>query len=143
MSRYMRGPSHRPPPPPPPPVQPQRIDREKTCPLLLRVFTKDGRHHDHTEFQGKEPVNDEFQIHTWKDCTLRELTDLLKEACESARASNVRFSFSLVYPDQRGIPKMRPVGQVHATRNGPDDAQSLEQMFHQTGDFMDVAILQS
>ncbi|KAI9079989.1 hypothetical protein K1719_038054 [Acacia pycnantha] len=50
----------------------------KTCPLLLRVFTKTGGHHTNEEFvvRGKEP-KDEVQIYTWKDATLRELTDLV------------------------------------------------------------------
>lgn len=44
-----------PPPPrdlgPPPPAQPEFVvDREKTCPLLLRVFTKPGSHHKLEEF---------------------------------------------------------------------------------------------
>uniref|UniRef100_A0A803MQ35 Histone deacetylase complex subunit SAP18 n=1 Tax=Chenopodium quinoa TaxID=63459 RepID=A0A803MQ35_CHEQI len=76
-------------PPPPPSVLPPRpsntlprrpfyVDREKTCPLLLRVFTKVGSHHSREDFavRGQEPKN-EFQIYTWKDATLRELTDLV------------------------------------------------------------------
>ncbi|XP_060674252.1 uncharacterized protein LOC107430153 isoform X2 [Ziziphus jujuba] len=77
---------HPPPPPPPqsrapPPSIPrprfEPVDREKTCPLLLRVFTKLGGHHSEEDFavRGKEP-KDEVQIYTWKDATLRELTDL-------------------------------------------------------------------
>jgi histone deacetylase complex subunit SAP18 len=54
------------------------VDREKTCPLLLRVFTKIGGHHTVEDFaiRGKEP-KDEVQIYTWRDATLRELTDLV------------------------------------------------------------------
>ncbi|BAT97833.1 hypothetical protein VIGAN_09139900 [Vigna angularis var. angularis] len=67
-------------PPPPPPSRPrlEPVDREKTCPLLLRVFTKTGGHHSMEDFavRGKEP-KDEVQIYTWKDATLRELTDLV------------------------------------------------------------------
>ena len=41
---------------------------------LLQV----GGHHSNEEFsvRGKEP-KDEVQIYTWKDATLRELTDLV------------------------------------------------------------------
>lgn len=37
-----------------------------------------GGHHSEEEFavRGKEP-KDEVQIYTWKDATLRELTDLV------------------------------------------------------------------
>lgn len=42
------------------------VDREKTCPLLLRVFVSDiGRHHRLEEFtRGSVPSN-ELQIYTW------------------------------------------------------------------------------
>ncbi len=41
------------------------IDREKTCPLLIRVFCKPGMHHKLEEFaiRGKEPGSDaEIQV---------------------------------------------------------------------------------
>ncbi|PHT87397.1 Histone deacetylase complex subunit SAP18 [Capsicum annuum] len=65
---------------------PVPVDREKTCPLLLRVFTKVGGHHNENEFvvRGKEP-NDEVQIYTLIDATLRELTDLVKEVAPESR----------------------------------------------------------
>lgn len=35
------------------------IDREKTCPLLLRVFCSTGRHHSTAEFaHGNVPTNE-------------------------------------------------------------------------------------
>jgi histone deacetylase complex subunit SAP18 len=54
----------------PPPVQqaPQpvvEIDREKVCPLLVRVFVKPGGHHRLEDFaiRGKEPAGDaEVQV---------------------------------------------------------------------------------
>uniref|UniRef100_A0A8R7QN75 Histone deacetylase complex subunit SAP18 n=1 Tax=Triticum urartu TaxID=4572 RepID=A0A8R7QN75_TRIUA len=95
-------PMHRGPPPMARP-RPEPIDREKTCPLLLRVFTKVGGHHLNEEFseRGKEP-KDEVQIYTWKDATLRELTDLVKEVALPARKRNARLSFAFVYPDKNG-----------------------------------------
>lgn len=40
-----------------------------------------GGHHTMDDFavRGKEP-KDEVQIYTWKDATLRELTDLVKSS---------------------------------------------------------------
>jgi histone deacetylase complex subunit SAP18 len=85
-----RGPLYsRPPPqmagppmprPGPPPLPTPEIDREKTCPLLLRVFSKLGSHHKLEEFgkRGEEPA-EEVQVYTWADATLRELTDLVQE----------------------------------------------------------------
>nr|GMD34771.1 histone deacetylase complex subunit SAP18-like [Ipomoea batatas] len=100
-----------PPPPrgPPGPVQPKAVtrsepvDREKTCPLLLRVFTKIGGHHTESDFavRGKEP-KDEVQIYTWMDANLRELTDLVKEVAPEARKRDAMLSFAFVYPDKNG-----------------------------------------
>ena len=50
------------------------INREKTCPLLPRVFYNTGRHHTMSEYsRGNAPAT-EFQIYTWMDA--RELTVL-------------------------------------------------------------------
>ncbi|GAB4813144.1 hypothetical protein N2152v2_000190 [Parachlorella kessleri] len=117
------------------------VDREKVCPLLLRVFTKLGSHHHLEDFgkRGQEP-KDEVQMYTWMDATLRELCDLVKEVQPAARRPSARLSFSFVYPDRRGRNVMRNVGQVHSTRYGEDDTKSLRQLQFQTGDFLSVAI---
>ncbi|XP_059445007.1 histone deacetylase complex subunit SAP18-like [Corylus avellana] len=120
------------------------VDREKTCPLLLRVFTKIGSHHSEEDFavRGKEP-KDEVQIYTWKDATLRELTDLVKEVAPEARRRNAKLSFAFVYPDQRGRFVLRVVGMTHSYGNGRrlDDSKSLGELSFQIGDYLDVAIL--
>ena len=48
-----------------PPLVGPLIDRERTCPLLLRVFPKPGAHHRLEDFhtRGVEPT-DEIQIYT-------------------------------------------------------------------------------
>ncbi|KAJ4460383.1 putative histone deacetylase complex subunit SAP18 [Paratrimastix pyriformis] len=123
--------------------QPQRkiVDREKTCPLLLRVFVREGGHFRVDDFQvrGKEPQA-EYEIHTWRDATLRELSELIRECSPAARARNVHLSFALVYPDQSGFMKMREVGIVWK-RTTPDDQKTLDDIHHQTGDYLSVAIL--
>ncbi|CAN4097417.1 unnamed protein product [Withania somnifera] len=143
-----------PPPPPrgplgPPPARmaarPLPVDREKTCPLLLRVFTKVGGHHSDNEFavRGKEP-KDEVQIYTWMDATLRELTDLVKEVAPEARRRDATLSFAFVYPDKRGRFVVREVGRTFSYPNmrRPDSgSKSLSELKFQIGDYLDVAIL--
>ena len=53
----------------------------QVCPLLLRVFPKLGGHHRLEEFVRVRTaeLDDEVQIYTWPDATLRELSDLVKE----------------------------------------------------------------
>ncbi|GAV76669.1 SAP18 domain-containing protein [Cephalotus follicularis] len=139
--RPFSGPARAPPPPPIPRFEP--IDREKTCPLLLRVFTKIGSHHTKEDFavRGKEP-KDEVQIYTWKDATLRELTDLVKEVAPAARKKTARLSFALVYPDKSGRFVVREAGMTFSG-NGRrmDDGKTLADLTFQIGDYLDVAIL--
>ncbi|KAH9308407.1 hypothetical protein KI387_036318, partial [Taxus chinensis] len=110
--------------PPGPSRPPILVDREKTCPLLLRVFTKIGNHHTTEDFavRGKEP-KDEVQIYTWRDATLRELTDLVKEVAPAARRRDAKLSFAFVYPDRRGRNVVRQVGVTYAYPNArrPDE----------------------
>lgn len=136
-------------PPPPPPRRFEPVDREKTCPLLLRVFTKIGGHHNQEDFavRGKEP-KDEVQIYTWKDATLRELTDLVKEIAPEARRRNAKLSFAFVYPDKGGRFVLKQAGMTHAYGNVGgnmgrrlDDSKSLNELKFQIGDYLDVAVL--
>ncbi|KGN56569.1 histone deacetylase complex subunit SAP18 isoform X2 [Cucumis sativus] len=127
--------------PPRPRLEP--VDREKTCPLLLRVFTKTGSHHFNEDFavRGKEP-RDEVQIYTWKDATLRELTDLVKEVAPEARRRNAKLSFALVYPDRHGRFVLREVGKTFSFGNRRlDDSLALGELGFQIGDYLDVAII--
>lgn len=123
--------------------QPIVVDREKVCPLLLRVFTKHGGHHGLDEFatRGDEP-KEEVQMYTWKDATLRELTDLLKEVVPEARRRDARLSFSFVYPNRQGRNVMKQAGitNSNARRQTVDDNKTLQELGFQTGDFLDVAI---
>ncbi|KAF8783003.1 Histone deacetylase complex subunit SAP18 like protein [Argiope bruennichi] len=64
---------------------------KETCPLLLRVFLNNGRHHSLSEFvRGNVPPN-ELQIYTWLDATLKELTNLVKEVNPDARRKGTFF----------------------------------------------------
>eukprot|EP01117_Protostelium_nocturnum_P008106 TRINITY_DN2888_c0_g1_i1.p1 TRINITY_DN2888_c0_g1~~TRINITY_DN2888_c0_g1_i1.p1 ORF type:complete len:157 (+),score=55.75 TRINITY_DN2888_c0_g1_i1:119-589(+) len=122
------------------------IDREKTCPLLMRVFWKFGDHQRLESFErkGKETSQDEFQIHTWKDATLRELTELVKEVNRGARTNSHKISFAWVYPDIRGKMTMRNVGYCWANPRGKgldiNDDKTLDQLGFVTGDYVSVSI---
>uniref|UniRef100_A0A7S1STK2 Histone deacetylase complex subunit SAP18 n=1 Tax=Tetraselmis chuii TaxID=63592 RepID=A0A7S1STK2_9CHLO len=136
-----RGPLGPPGPPNLPGPPPLVIDREKTCPLLLRVFPKLGSHHKLEEYQrnGELPKG-EVQVYTWMDATLRELTDLVKEVQPAARKQNARLQFSFVYPDRKGHNVMRAVGSVISGRPGDDDKKNLKMLNFQIGDYLDVCI---
>ncbi|KAI3800485.1 hypothetical protein L1987_28576 [Smallanthus sonchifolius] len=121
------------------------VDREKTCPLLLRVFTKVGGHHSQADFavRGKEP-KDEVQIYTWMDATLRELTDLVKEVAPEARRRDALLSFAFVYPTKTGHFTVKEVRKTFSYPNArrPDDgSKALGTLSFEIGDYLDVAIL--
>lgn len=138
---YGPGPMGPPPRDLPPPEPEFVVDREKTCPLLMRVFIKPQGHHRLEDFavRGKEP-KDELQIYTWMDANLRELSDLIKEVHPQARGRATRLSFAFIYPDRRGRNVMRQVGIVHSSRTSEDDFKTLKQLNFQTGDYVSVAI---
>nr|KAJ0198180.1 hypothetical protein LSAT_V11C700345350 [Lactuca sativa] len=117
----------------------------QTCPLLLRVFTKIGGHHNQADFavRGKEP-KDEVQIYTWMDATLRELTDLVKEVAPEARRRDAMLSFAFVYPTKTGHFTVKEVGKTLSYPNArrPDDgSKALGSLSFEIGDYLDVAIL--
>mmetsp|Transcript_73885 Transcript_73885/g.199145 ORF Transcript_73885/g.199145 Transcript_73885/m.199145 type:complete len:161 (+) Transcript_73885:120-602(+) len=120
-----------------------RLDRSQTCPFLLRVFHKIGNHHSLEAFavRGKEPVDDELQVYTWPDVTLRELADLVKDVAPEARTPTARLHFRLIYPDKSGKNVMTELGEVSTGKRGPDDMKPLSSTSKfQTGDLLDFAI---
>mmetsp|Transcript_25463 Transcript_25463/g.76469 ORF Transcript_25463/g.76469 Transcript_25463/m.76469 type:complete len:199 (+) Transcript_25463:195-791(+) len=125
-----------------------RVNREAEVPFLLRLFYRTGEHHTLADYgetpgAGVTPAN-EFRYHTWADCTLRELTDMVKHDYVEARRPRCQLSFAIVYPDKRGETAMKEVGLVWCTNTArtPHEAESktLRDLRFQTGDYIDVAI---
>ncbi|OTF74640.1 histone deacetylase complex subunit SAP18-like protein [Euroglyphus maynei] len=118
------------------------VDREKKCPLLLRVFINtSGRHYHLSEYSRGSVPSKEVQIYTWMDATLKELTGLVKEVNQDARKPGTRFDFALVFPDARSSTyRIREIGMTINGRKEPDDMKTLAQSRFQIGDFLDVAI---
>ncbi|KAL8620933.1 Histone deacetylase complex subunit SAP18 [Nucella lapillus] len=117
------------------------IDREKTCPLLLRVFCSMGRHHSLMEYaRGNTPTN-ELQIYTWMDATLKELTSLVKEVNPDARRKGTFFDFAIVYPDPRNPTyRLRDIGTTCSGHKTADDTVTLASKKFNIGDYLDIAI---
>lgn len=51
----------------------------------------------------------EVQIYTWPDATLREITELLKDAIISMREPNSSISYHLIFIDKAGCWQFKPV----------------------------------
>ncbi|XP_077977157.1 histone deacetylase complex subunit SAP18-like [Glandiceps talaboti] len=117
------------------------VNREKTCPLLLRVFCSYGSHHRVADYsRGSVPAN-ELQIYTWMDATLKELSSLVKEVNPDARRRGTLFDFAAVYPDpRRNGYRMREIGTTCSGKKGTDDNVTLGSTHFQIGDYLDIAI---
>jgi histone deacetylase complex subunit SAP18 len=117
------------------------VDRQKVCPILVRVFCSSGRHHLPTDYmRGKTPAN-ELQIYTWMDATLKELMNMVRASNPDARRRGTRFDFAVVYAEFRTpVYRMRDLGTTYAGRLGADDNVTLASKKFQIGDLIDVAI---
>ena len=75
----MRGPG--------PDVEFLPVDREKVCPMLVRMFVKFEEHFEDRVFTASgQPVDDEVRVHTWRDATIGELTELLAQVRAPCKA---------------------------------------------------------
>ncbi|KAI6661540.1 Histone deacetylase complex subunit SAP18-like [Oopsacas minuta] len=127
---------------------PNTIDRQSTCPLLLRVFcNSNGRHHRSQDFSSGKVPADELQIYTWMDCTLKELMSLVHEVNPDTRQKGTIFSFATVFPYHTGnrvrgsaIFRIKDIGVTTAGKRGQDDNCTLSSQKFQIGDYIDIAI---
>ena len=91
------------------------IDRTSTCPFLLRCFWNEGQHNHLRSYRGAGSgsfPDQEIQIYTWKDATLRELSDLLRDVIPATRRDQDKVMlFNNVFIDKNGDFQMRPVSR--------------------------------
>ncbi|CAH8860502.1 unnamed protein product [Trichobilharzia szidati] len=117
------------------------VNREKTCPLLLRMFCSTKKHNNVLEYsRGRTPLN-ELQVYTWLDATLRELASLVKQVNPESRRKGTLFDFALVFPDHRSpMYRMRELGTVCSGCPSDTDRIMLKDVQFTIGDMIDVAI---
>ncbi|KAJ1982119.1 hypothetical protein H4R35_000438 [Dimargaris xerosporica] len=120
------------------------VDRQKDAPFLLRVFYRIGGHNSLEKYNhGLEQLENELQIHTWRDATLKEIALLIQEVVEDARDVNVCFSFRLIYPNHIQLAYTnKSLGVVFNYKDGPIDSKTLADCRFVIGDYLDVAIEQ-
>ncbi|KDO28737.1 hypothetical protein SPRG_19954 [Saprolegnia parasitica CBS 223.65] len=117
------------------------IEREKTCPCLIRVFC--NATHNRAEAYNamhETPLPNELHIYTWMDATLGEVAGLVRDASEEARKHS-RLAFSIVLPDRRGKYLLKKAGVVTNRKSSPDEDKTLASYGFQNGDFPDVALV--
>eukprot|EP01134_Creolimax_fragrantissima_P001441 CFRG1441T1 len=116
------------------------VDREKTCPLLLRLFCSVGEHHALSEYTAGKVPSDELMVHTWLNATFKEITLLIKGAIDEAKQKGTRLVFSAVYPTPTGQMIMKEIGELTTGKKGDRDLIGLGQTRFKIGDYLDVAI---
>lgn len=118
------------------------VDREKVCPFLLRVFCKRGNHHRIEDFTiNHQPVEDEVQIYTWKDASLREIASLLAEVDPKYARHGYSISFKSIYLDNvRARYNSKDLGVIDISNPSSSDDITLEKNKFIIGDFIDVAL---
>lgn len=117
------------------------LDRQKVCPMYVRLFCRMHGHHSPSDFSARhQPTDDELTVYTWRDATLSELADLIKEVNVECRRRDAAFDFQLVYADLRGKFMFKPMGRVMNARPSRGDSRTLEDIRFMQGDFIDVAI---
>ncbi|GAA5914136.1 SAP18 family protein [Sporobolomyces salmoneus] len=136
-----------------------RVDREKTCPSLLRVFVNPLHHHPDSAFTvSSVPTAQEYQVYVWRDSTPREIVLSLRDAAPHLRSNPAaRFSLKLVFWDPKderftskelalinardlGVPSSRgPPGGGGGGAAAVD--RTLSESKYVIGDFIDVAYI--
>lgn len=121
----------------------KKIDREKTCPFLIRISYKNGNHHRLEEFDnGRFPSDGEMQIYTWRDASLREIVNLLIEANPSFFGTyGSSISLKSIYLDAiRSRYASRDLGIVYVSQSSAIDTTTLEDCRFVIGDYLDVTV---
>merc|ERR1712150_120846 len=132
-----------------------KVNREKVCPFLLRVFVANSRHNYQDNYnEGKVPKY-ELQIYTWLDATLKELTYLIRQAKPESKLKATSFDFVRVFPalndhrrsyqDQisplrRLDYNYRDIGKTISGIKGVEDKKTLSECKFEIGDYLDVSI---
>lgn len=125
------------------------IDRTKTCPFLLRCFWSEGRCYPLSSFrEARKDIlpSQEIQIYTWRDATLKEISDLLRDAIPYASAqydiTDAVLDLNCVYFQGNGELQTRRIGRVSGSQQeGSDDNKVLGLSKFTIGDFINVAVL--
>ena len=119
----------------------EEINREKTCPFLLKVYYKENDFNSLEEMNnGKFPLMRELYIYTWMDASLRELTMLIRDSVEFVKRRESILNFSFIFPDSKGKLQRKEIGIVHTNKKFPDDNKTLQQLKFTIGDIVDINI---
>jgi hypothetical protein len=120
------------------------VDREKTCPFLLRIFYKVNSFNSLNLFSnGKFPS--ELNIYTWEDADLEELATFIHLALkETVLGIYDYYKFSRIYYDTKGTLLRDEIGTVvinnKSSKLNINRKKTLKEIGFQIGDYFDINI---
>ncbi|KAK4457468.1 Sin3 associated polypeptide p18-domain-containing protein [Cladorrhinum samala] len=130
--------------------------REETPPILVKVFYRTNAFHRLEEFSDPSHLPACIDLHTWRDCTLKELTELIADASPGVLpcpAIGTRLVFRLVYRETQDSQThaMNQIGTFVIGEGGsaansdapanPDRLKTLAECRFIPGDLISCAIL--
>ena len=120
------------------------VDREKTCPFLLRIFYKVNSFNSLNLFRD-EKFPSELNIYTWEDADLDELTKFIHLALKDTVLGKYDlYKFSRIYYDSKGTLLRDYVGSVvvnnKSSKLNNNNKKSLKEIGFQIGDYFDINI---
>ncbi|CAA9986181.1 histone deacetylase complex subunit SAP18, putative [Plasmodium knowlesi strain H] len=119
------------------------INREKTCPFLLRLFYKLDEEYNNVEDVrlSKESgvQSNELQIYGWLDITMREIVTLVKDFYQESRKRDAHWVFK-VYSNEKK--ELTFLSRVHSTKyNYREDNKTLLSLNYEIGDILLLSIM--
>ena len=120
------------------------VDREKTCPFLLRIFYKiNGFNSLNLFHDGSFPS--ELNIYTWEDADLEELAKFIHLALKNTVLGIYDYyKFSRIYYDSKGTLLRDDIGSVvinnKYSKLNNNNKKTLKEIGFQIGDYFDINI---
>ncbi|KAI8839169.1 Sin3 associated polypeptide p18-domain-containing protein [Chytriomyces cf. hyalinus JEL632] len=94
------------------------VDREKTCPFLVRVYVKAAEHHSLADISAGKAKEDEHHLHLWKDSTLREISHLLSSKMPELNDPEIRLTFKILFHEFSPISSTASSGRRDSLKDG-------------------------
>ncbi|KAJ3037467.1 Histone deacetylase complex subunit sap18, partial [Rhizophlyctis rosea] len=122
----------------------KKIDRETTCPFLIRTFVRMNRMYERQEFIPGNLPKPEAALYAWKDTTIAELASLLGDQYPEARSRTARIIFRILAHDSLSHDAHREREASRAIQNwkpSSQDQKTLADTRFELGDFLSVGII--
>ncbi|KAJ3246824.1 hypothetical protein HDU78_006131 [Chytriomyces hyalinus] len=99
-------------------IERRAVDREKTCPFLVRVYVKAAEHHSLADISAGKAKEDEHHLHLWKDSTLREISHLLSSKMPELNDPEIRLTFKILFHEFSPISSTASGGRRDSLKDG-------------------------